>query len=162
MKFFKRRSITTVRECKRKMWSAIWVLVIHIACFVVGVIIQDNTTPGRSLDGLAGVLLFPTFIAAIPLFFVLYNVCKSPASITYEDLMFWGFVYYTVSPSERRVMENATVTYIIASFILKLLLFLVVTLCVCIPWMLIRIVYAIYSLIRCCIFLKNNSNSASA
>ena len=162
MKFFKRRSITTVRECKRKMWSAIWVLAIHIVCFVVGVIIQNNTTTSRPLDGLAGVLLLPTFIAAIPLFLVLYNVCKSPANVTFEDLMFWGFVYYSASPSERRVVDDVAVTFAFASFILKILLFVVVTLCVCIPWMLIRIVYAIYSLIRCCIFLKNNSSSESA
>lgn len=160
MKFFKRRSITTVRECKRKMWSAIWVLVLHIACFVVGVIIQNKTTTSNPLDGLAGVLLLPTFIAAIPLFWVLYNVCKSPANITFEDLMFWGAVYYSLPAGERRAIDDAAVTYAIASFILKILIFLVVTLCICIPWMLIRIVYAIYSLIRCCIFLKKNSASA--
>lgn len=159
MKFFKKKELFTVMDCKKKRRKAILVIVLHIAFLILGFVVRYATRDTQPIEDLYDVFVVPCFFAALPLFFVLYSISRTTERFTFEDLMFWGCVYSLATPSQRRAMDEGTIFYVMISFILKLLLFGVVMFFVCIPWMVIRIIYAIISLVECHKFMKTQKEA---
>lgn len=161
MSFFKKKELYTVKDCKKKRRKAILVIVLHVAFFVLGFIARYATRDTHPIEDLLDMLVVPCAFAALPLFFVIYSISRTTERFTFEELMFWGCVYSLATPSQRRAMDEGTIFYVMISFILKLLLFGIVMFFVCIPWMVIRIIYAIISLVECHKFMKKQKEVQS-
>lgn len=159
MNFFKKKELNTVKDCKKKRTKAILVIVLHIAFLILGFVARYATRDTHPIEDLFDMFVVPCAFAALPLFFVLYSISRTTERFTFEELMFWGCVYSLATPSQRAAMDQGAISYVIISFIVKLLLFGIVMFFVCIPWMVIRIVYAIISLVECHKFMKKQKEA---
>lgn len=153
MSFFKKRKMETIIECERKRKSALSVIILHSMLAVVGLIYYVSTLDGAQID-MEMLFAVPGFFASLPLFLVLYNFGKSDKKVSYEELMFWGYAYASAPPSVRAAISDAVPGTWFLMFVLKMAIFVFVMLYICMPWLVVRMIYAVYSLAECNKFMK--------